>query len=262
MKPELWYEKFQAWIVNTGPKIVLGVILLVIGFWLIRLLKKWIRNILAKKNIDHSLVPFLISLITVALQVLLLLSVMQALGIEFTVFTALIGAMGVAFGLALSGTLQNFTSGVLILLLKPYRVDDIIVAQGMEGTITSIELFHTYMITFDNRTVIIPNSKLSNEIIINLSRLRKRRLDMELKFNFGFDFEKIKTIILALLRSDKRVLEGHEPEIGISTIDPDGYKVMVHAWVDAEFFEKCKFDIQRNIIDALKQQGMKLPGMQ
>src|SRR3954470_15622031 len=147
---------------------------------------------MTRRQLDSSLQPFLLSLLFTILQVLLLLTAMQIIGIQMTIFAALIGGIGVAAGLALSGTLQNFTSGILILMLKPFRVGENIIAQGQEGTVKTIQIFFTVVKTFDNRTVIIPNSKLSNEVIVNLSREGKRRLDIELKFNYGVDFEQVK----------------------------------------------------------------------
>ena len=190
-----FYERAYNWILTVGPRILIGVLIVIIGLWLIRLLKKWLHGHLLRKEVDSSIRPFLINLSITALQILLIFSFMQVIGIQMTVFAAMIGAFGVAAGLALSGTLQNFTSGILILLLKPFRVGDNVIAQGQEGTITVIQVFFTIMKTFDNRTVVIPNSKLSNEVIINLSREGRRRLDIELKFNFGIDFDQVKNSI-------------------------------------------------------------------
>ena len=131
----------------------------------------------------------------------MIVALMQLLGIQMTIFAALIGAFGVAAGLALSGTFQNFASGVLIILLKPFRVGDTVSTQGHEGTVKAIRLFYTVILTFSNTTVIVPNSKLSNEIIFNLSREGNRRIDIEIKFNYGVDFEQIKGIVLAAFDS-------------------------------------------------------------
>ena len=200
-------------------------------------------------------------MLVVAMQIILVLAVLQMLGVRMTIFTALIGAVGVAAGLALSGTLQNFTSGILILLLKPFRVGDNIVAQGQDGIVSSIQLFFTVVITFDNKTVIIPNSKLSNEVIINISRQGKRRLDMEIKFNYGFDFSKIKDVVIATLHGMSQVAGNPAPRIGVSVLDPDGFKVMINSWVEAKDFENSKLQIQQKVIEDLKAAGMKLPGM-
>ena len=261
MNFDTWSQKAYQWLIHAGPKLLIGIVLLLIGFWVISLIKRWIKYIFSKKDMDNSLRPFLLSLITVTLQAVLILTVMQSLGVKMTIFAALIGAMGVAFGLALSGTLQNFTSGILILLLKPYRVGDSIVAQGQDGIVRSIQLFHTIIITTDNRMVIIPNSKLSNEVIVNISKMGKRRLDIEFKFNFGFEFDKIRSIILKSLTGGANHINDAIPAVGISSIDPDGFKVMVHIWVKWDKYEASKFEVQQKLIHNLKQEGIKLPGM-
>lgn len=215
-----------------------------------------------RKHLDKSFQPFFISLIVTVSQILLVLGVMQVLGIQMTIFTALIGAVGVAAGLALSGTLQNFTSGVLILLLKPYKTGDNIIAQGHDGMVSSIQLFYTVIITRDNRTVIIPNSKLSNEVIINISKMGRRRMDVEMKFSYGYDFEQIKSILEKTLHASPLIGNEPEPKIGISALDADGFKVVVNGWVDAFEFEDSKYTVQQKLVNDLKQAGIKLPGMQ
>lgn len=159
-KVEHFYNKFYDWVLLKGPVVLLGIAVLVIGLWLIRMFARWMRNRMQRKKINSSLKPFFLSVTVVVLQILLIFLVMQIMGIQLTIFAALVGAIGVAAGLALSGTMQNFASGVLILLLKPFRVSDNILAQEQEGTVSSIQLFFTVVTTFDNRTVIIPNSKL------------------------------------------------------------------------------------------------------
>ncbi len=192
-----FYEKFYNWLVTYGPNIVIAVLLAVIGFWLIKVFLRRLHFVFDRRKVDASLKPFLLSLIEVLLQLLLFLAIMQVLDVKLTFFASLIAAIGVATGLALSGTLQNFTSGIIILLLKPYRVGDSIIAQGKEGIVESIQIFYTVVTTYDNLTVIFPNSKLSNEVIVNISREGIRRLDIELKFNYGTDFKDIAPIIQA-----------------------------------------------------------------
>lgn len=244
-----------------GPRIIVAAMLLFIGIWIIRLLKRWLNGHMQKREFDSSLQPFLISLFVTALQILLLIALMQVLGLQLTVFTTLIGALGVAAGLALSGTLQNFTSGILILLLKPFRVGDNIVAQGQEGIVSSIQIFFTVMTTYQNTTVVIPNSKLSNEVIINLSRQGKRRLDVELKFNFGISFDQVRDIVQRRIDASPQILKEPGPNFGVSTVDADGYKVMINIWVDALQYNKVRLQFQEEIIDDLKRAGLKLPGV-
>lgn len=254
------YDKVYSWILTVGPRLVIAIIVVIVGMWLIRILKRWMNNHMIARDFDPSLRPFLSNLAIVALQVLLILAFMQIMGLQLTIFTAVIGAFGVAAGLALSGTLQNFTSGILILLLKPFRVGEIIIAQGQEGLVTSIQIFFTTVTTFDNKTVIIPNSKLSNEVIINLSRQGNRRLDIELKFSFGIPFDQVRDIIKNTITRSEGILAEPVHRIGVSTVDPDGYKLMVNVWVTAESFQDVKLDLQKRMIDDLKSAGIKLPG--
>jgi small conductance mechanosensitive channel len=255
------YDKILDWTLTYGPRILLGAITLIAGQWFLKMIRKWVTKALHRKELDPSLRPFLLSLLITVCQILLVLCVMQILGIQMTVFAALIGAIGVALGLALSGTLQNFTSGILILILKPYVVGDNIIAQGQTGTVASIQIFYTVVITFDNQTVVIPNSKLSNEVIVNLSREGIRRLDIELKLSFSFAFEEVKRTVEKTIAHFPEVLKEQPSRVGIIAIDPDGYKVAVQIWVKAHGFMDSKLQFQEKLIADLKTAGVKLPGM-
>ncbi|WP_031528121.1 mechanosensitive ion channel family protein [Dyadobacter crusticola] len=261
MKLQQFYNQAYAWILRTGPSFLLGIAVLIIGFWLIKVLSRWMTNHLHRRKVDPSLTPFLLSLTVTVLRVLLIISVMQIIGIQMTVFAAIIGAVGVAAGLALSGTLQNFTSGILILLLKPFKVGDNILAQGQEGTVQAIKIFYTIVNTFDNRMVVIPNSKLSNEVIINISGSGSRRLDVELKFSNAIEFQTVKNTINDVLDRAQSALKIPERRIGISSIEPDGYKVMINVWLNAHGFVDTKMEIQEQIMEGLRSSGLKLPGM-
>ena len=160
MKLTKLYDKAYDWILDIGPKLIIGLIILFIGLWLIRMLRMRLRTQMSRRQIHSSLQPFFLSLTITSLYVLLIILVMTVVGFQLTIFTTIIGAFGVAAGLALSGTLQNFAGGVLILLLKPFDLDDNIVAQGQDGIVTSIQIFYTVLLTFDSKTVIIPNGKL------------------------------------------------------------------------------------------------------
>ena len=258
---EKFYNHAYDWILVFGPRIIIAVIALFVGLWLIRVMKKWIFKELSHRHIDPSVCSFLQGVISITLQVLLLLGLMQILGIQLTIFTAVVGAFGVAAGLALSGTLQNFASGVLILLLKPYRVGDNIITQGQQGTVTSIQLFYTVILTFDNSTVIVPNSKLSNEVIVNLSRQGTRRMDIELKFSYAIDFNQVRDILEKGIHDFEKINKVPEHRVGISTLESDGYKVIINAWINAHGFEDTKLAFQKTLIDDFRKSGIKLPGM-
>jgi small conductance mechanosensitive channel len=255
-------DKLYNVLITFGPRVLLAILVLIAGIWLIRLLRKWFGNFLSRRKLDSSLKPFLQGSLSIILQVLLILALLQIVGIQMTIFAALIGAFGVAAGLALSGTLQNFTSGILILLLKPFRVGDNIIAQGQEGTVTSIQLFYTVVLTFDNRTVIVPNSKLSNEVIINLSREGLRRMDVELKFPYKIPFEKVKGIINEAIENSDDFLKDPPSRIGIETVEGDSYKVRINIWTKAHGFNDTRMAFQEKLIDQFRTSAVKLPGME
>jgi small conductance mechanosensitive channel len=254
-----FYDVAYEWLLNYGPKILLAVIVFFVGQMLIRILRRWINKFFHAPRF-RQIRSFLEGLVAVSLQVVLLLLIMQILGIQMTIFAAVITAFGVAAGLALSGTLQNFASGVLILLLRPYRIGDNIITQGQEGTVSSIQLFYTVVTSFDNKTIIVPNSKLSNEIIINLSRKGTRRLDVELKLSFTTDAEQVKKIIEQTILSSKNILTDPTHRICVSLLEHDGYRLLVNVWIPAHGFNDAKFDLQERIIKDLQKSGMKLPG--
>jgi small conductance mechanosensitive channel len=261
MEAEEFYQRAYDWMLNHGPKIVLAIIIFLGGQWVIRVCRKWLQRSLHKREINSSLRPFMQSLVITALQVLLILIVMQILGVQMTMFAAAIASLGVAVGLALSGTLQNFASGVLILLLKPFKVGDNVVAQGQDGIVTSIELFYTIVTTFDNKAVIIPNSKLSNEVIVNISREGRRRLDIELKFAHTFDMAQVQKTILDSVNNCSEVMKEPAPGAGISAIESDGFKVMVQVWVDALNYSNIKLMLNQKLLKDIRTSGIKLPGM-
>ncbi|HEY0055491.1 MAG TPA: mechanosensitive ion channel family protein [Pedobacter sp.] len=261
MNWDKFYDKAYDFILLNGPRLLTAIIILIIGLWFIKFIRKWLVAGMQRRDMDPSLQPFLQSLIIISLQVMLIIGIMQIAGFTLTIFTTVIGAFGVAAGLALSGTLQNFASGVLILALKPFRVGDNIIAQGQEGTVNSIQIFYTVVTTFDNKTVIIPNSKLSNEIIINTSREGKRRLDVELKLNYSTDFNTVKPIIEGVIKSFSNILKSPESRIGVGSLDIDGYKVFVHIWVNPHGFADAKLSFQERLINDLKEAGVVLPGM-
>lgn len=254
-------DRAYSWMIVYIPRIILALVLFIIGQWLIRMVNRWLKKILTGKRIDVTLQPFLLNLFASIMQILLVLGIMQVLGIQMTIFAALVGALGVAAGLALSGTFQNFASGVLIILLKPFKVGDNISTQGHEGTVTAIRLFYTIVLTLDNTTVIVPNSKLSNEIIFNLSRQGKRRMDVEMKFNYTINFDNLKNIVLSSIDSFDPCLKDPPPRIGVQDLQADGFIISINAWTNAHGFQDTKLAFQERLLNDIKAAGIKLPGM-
>jgi len=255
------YDHVYDWIIDYGPRFLIGIAILFIGLWAINRFVKWSQNRMHKRNVDPSVKPFLLSILGVALRILLVLGVMQIVGIQITLFATIIGAMGVAAGLALSGTLQNFASGILILLLKPFVVNDSIVTQGIEGNVTSIQIFYTVITTYDNRTVIVPNSQLSNQVITNNSRGGNRRLDLAFKFPLNIDVKDVKKVISDAIDKSKDCLKIPDRRIGVADVQPDGYVISVNVWVNAHGFQDTKLAVLEIILETLKSSGLKLPGL-
>ena len=261
MNIEQLYARVYNWLLNTGPKVLAAVVILIIGQWLVRQARRLTARAMERKNFSPSLRPFFLNFMYAVLQVLLILAVLQIMGIQMTIFATVLGALGVAAGLALSGTLQNFTSGIMILLFKPFRTGDNIMAQGMEGKVINIEIFHTVVKAHDNKIIIIPNSKLSNDIIVNLSREGKRRLDIEFKVPFNVNFRDAQNILEQAAFATGQVLKDPVPRTGISSIENDGYKIILNAWLPAHGYYDTKLALQIKLVEDLKNGGIKLPGM-
>lgn len=260
MKASKLYDRAYDWLLTVGPRLIIGLIVLFIGLWLIRIIRSRLRGHMNKKQVHSSLQPFFLSLAITSLYVLLIILVITILGFPLTIFTTLIGAFGVAAGLALSGTLQNFAGGVLILLLKPFDLNDSIIAQGQDGKVVSIQIFYTVLITSDNKTVIIPNGKLFNEVIINVTREGKRRLDLEIKLGYAIDVEKVKSVIWDAIKATKTIIPNESHQVGVSAMEIDGIKFIINVWVNPADVMAAKLDLQERIIKGLSVGGVKLPG--
>jgi small conductance mechanosensitive channel len=240
------------WIVTFGPKILIAIVVFFVGQWVIKLFNKGLKKILSAKRFDATLRPFIHNLVQVVLQVLLVLGIMQILGIQMTLFAAVIGAFGVGIGLALSGTLQNFAGGVLIIILKPFRVGENIKTQGEEGTVMAISLFYTVVRTFTNTTLIVPNSKLSNEVIFNLTREQKRRMDISLHFKYDVEFKEVHTAVMKTIEAFDGYLKDPPPRIGVEDVETDGYTVCINAWANSHGFQDTKLEFNEKLMDTLK----------
>lgn len=259
MKLEEFYRQFHTWIVNNGQNYIFGLIILLGGLWAIRIFRNRLRLRMSKRQVHSTLQPFFLSLVVTALYVLLILTVLKIVGFELTVFSTIIGAFGVAAGLALSGTFQNFAGGVLILLLKPFNITDYIVAQGQEGTVTSIQLFYTVLKTVDNRTIIIPNGKLFNEVIINTNREKTRRLDFELKLTYVVEVDKVKEIIYKAIEVTPNLLRNPKPLVGVIALEIDGIRFTVRVWVKPDDYLGAKLFLQEKIVKDLRDADIQLP---
>ena len=242
-----------------GPNLIIAILTLIIGLWIIGMIMRGIGKSMTKKNVDPSLGPFLKSLISATLKVMLIISVIGMVGVEATSFVAVLGAMGLAIGLALQGTLQNFAGGVIILLLKPFKVGDYVDAAGYSGTIHSIKIFNTYLKTPDNKTIIIPNGNLANSSMTNFSTEPRRRVDWTFGVGYGDDAEKTKTVLLDLIKADSRILNDPEPFIALSSLGDSSVNFVVRVWVEASDYWDVFFDMNEKVYKKFAEVGLHIP---
>jgi small conductance mechanosensitive channel len=256
-----FYNKSYLWLANRGPKLLIAIVVFLIGIWFIKFIRNRMTARMARREVHSSLQPFFLSLTITALHIVLVIVVMEIMDLELTIFTAILSAATVAAGLALSGTLQNFAGGIMILLLKPFDLGDNIIAQGQDGRVTSIQIFYTVVLTFDNKTVIIPNGKLFNEVIVNVSREGSRRLDLEIKLGFAVDSDQVIKALSQSVDNTQNILISPKKYVGISQIDFDGIRFTVQVWVQPGNFGSAKLQLHERIIKDLKAAGIPLPGM-
>ncbi|ROM92525.1 mechanosensitive ion channel family protein [Pseudomonas brassicacearum] len=251
----------QAWIpmiMEYGSRVLLAVITLAIGWWLINKLTQKVGKLLALRNADLALQGFMSSLANIILKVLLMVSVASMVGVETTSFVAAIGAAGLAIGLALQGSLANFAGGVLILLFRPFRIGDVIEAQGITGTVDSIQIFHTLLRTGDNKTVIVPNGNLSNGIITNHNRQQTRKVVFDVAVNYDADLQKAREVLLELAK-DERVLADPAPVAVVSTLGDSSITVSLRVWVKTADYWDVLFQFNEHSRDRLKAAGIDIP---
>jgi small conductance mechanosensitive channel len=245
--------------VEYGPKLLLAIIVLLAGLWIIKFVLKGANRAMDRSNVDVSLRKFLGSLFGILLKVLLLISVASMIGIATTSFVAIIGAAGLAVGLALQGGLANFAGGVIILIFKPFKVGDFLEAQGYMGTVHEITIFTTILKTPDNKTVIIPNGALSNGSMVNYSTETTRRVDMVFGIGYGDSVEKAKTVLTKLADSDHRVLKDPAPQIVVGELGDNSVNFNVRLWCEASDYWGVYFDTHEKVKLAFDEAGISIP---
>lgn len=252
-------EKLVEFLVNFGPKVLGAIVVLIIGLWIIGRITRVLKKTFEKREMDPSLRGFLSSMISVLLKVLLVISVMSMVGIAVTSFIAILGAAGLAIGLALSGTLQNFAGGVILLIFKPFKVGDFITAEGHSGTVEDIQIFVTYLKTPQNVTIIIPNSGLATNSLTNYSAKPVRRVDWSFGIAYGDSFDKAKEVILKLIQEDERILKDPEPFIALGELADSSVNITVRAWVNSGDFWGVFFDMNEKVYKTFEKEGINIP---
>lgn len=256
---EAWLQHAIDWCSVAGGRIIAALLIFVIGRFVISIINKIVAKMLTKRKVDAGVQSFTKSLVSITLTILLLIAVIGKLGVETTSFAALLASAGVAVGLALSGNLQNFAGGVLILLLHPFKVGDFVEAQGVSGVVTDILIFHTIITTGDNRTIFVPNGALSSGTIINYSHEDLRRVDFTIGVEYGSDYAKVQKVIEAIIAADSRILKTPEPFVAISTLNSSSVDFVVRVWGKSADYWGIYFDTNKAVYEEFNKAGIGFP---
>lgn len=249
-------NSFITTLIDYSPKVVSAIIILFVGLYAIRIINRVIRKIMVKRDLDPTLTKFLADILLWVLRVLLFVTFIDQLGIGTSSFVAILGAMGLAVGLSLQGSLSNFAGGMLIILFKPFKVGDTIEAQGVLATVQEIQIFVTKLITSNNQTIFVPNGPLSNGTIINYSMQGTRRADLTIALSYGTDLQKAKDIITAVLANNPKVLTTPIAEVSVKNLTDNAIQLAVRPWAKNEDFGGVVADTLENCKLAFDNAGI------
>ena len=266
LSPET-YSLLGQWALSFCKNLIIAIIVYLIGRWIIKWINKLTKKALKKSNVDPSLYTFLKSIVSVVLWLVLIIIIISILGIETSSFIALFASAGVAIGMALSGTLQNFAGGVMILLFKPFKVGDFIEAKGFMGTVKEIQIFNTIISTIDNQMVIIPNGGLATDAMKNYTAEKYRRVDLDYTFAYGTDLDKVKAAINEVQAQSPLIMQGPAddspvvaaPWVGITEFGEKGVIVNTRTWCKTEDYWTVYFYMNETVYQQLKDRGFMFP---
>ena len=249
---------------SFGLKVLAAILIYIIGAWLIRKIKKILASIFERRKTDAAIASFVNSMTSIALTVMLIVITVGTLGIDTTSLAALLAGGGVAIGMALNGTVQNFAGGIMLLIFKPFKAGDYIQAQGFEGTVTEVTIVSTKLTTVDNRNIIIPNGILSNDTINNFSQNTMRRVDWSIDVEYGSSSEQTKELLMTFLSGDERILNAEtgapaDPFVALSALKDSGVQFTMKAWVKKENYWDVNYDILEKIYNELPKHDIKFP---
>lgn len=247
------------WGLEIAAKIAIALVIYIIGRWLIGRLVKVVNKVCDKRGVEISLQRFFYNMIKVVLYICLVLTIIGVLGIDTTSLIAMFASASLAIGMALSGTMQNFAGGVMILLLRPYRIGDYIEAQGQAGTIKEISLFNTVITTVDNKIIYVPNSTISTGIINNYSQAATRRVDWNISISYGDDVEVARLVLMQMMTEDKRVKQDPAPVVYLTSLGLDAVNISARAWVDNADYWGVFFELNERIYSELPKHGLHFP---
>ncbi|TYC03059.1 MAG: mechanosensitive ion channel [Kosmotoga sp.] len=252
-------EGFTDWVMTYGPKLIGAIITLIIGLWVIKIIQKLIVKIMDRSKLDETLKKFLSTVLGVLLKVLLFVVVLSMLGIEMTAFVALIGAIGIAIGFALQGALANLAGGILILIIKPFKVGEFISDGTNMGTVEEVHIVVTKLRTVDNKLIIVPNGQLANSTITNFSRSDKRRLDITFGIGYDDDIKLAKNTLTEIYKNHPKVHQDPSPVIAVSELGDSSVNFVVKAWVNASDYWDVLYEMQETVKLKFDELGISIP---
>lgn len=258
-KLQILLQQLMDWGVSAGSRILGAILIFVIGRFLIALVKKMVSKLLAKKHVDPGIQSFVKSLASILLSILLIIAVIGKLGVETTSFAALLASAGVAIGMALSGNLQNFAGGLIVLLFRPFKVGDWIESQNVSGTVREIQIFHTILTTADNKVIYIPNGALSSGTITNYSREETRRVDWVIGVEYGENYNKVESTVRRILAADSRIMPAPEPFVALHALDSSSVNIVIRAWVKSGDYWNVYFGMNKAIYAVFNEEGIGFP---
>jgi small conductance mechanosensitive channel len=252
-------DEIMAMVQGFGLRLIYAVLVIVIGLWIANATTSAVKKTMNKRGVDPNLQPFLGGIIGTLLKVMVYISAISMLGVQMTSFVAILGAAGLAVGMALSGMLSNFAGGVMILIFKPFKAGDFIEAQGHMGTVSEIQIFNTILKTPDNKTIIIPNGGLSIGSMTNFSTEPQRRVDMTFGIGYGDDTAKAREVMMGLINADDRILKDPEPFVAVSELADSSVNFVVRVWCNAADYWGIYFDMQEKIYNTFNTEGLNIP---
>ncbi|MFM6189371.1 MAG: mechanosensitive ion channel family protein [Planktothrix sp.] len=241
-----------------ATRILIASLILLLGLWLAKLIQRLSKRLMIKAQLEPTLIRFLVNLIYIATVTFVVLAALGKLGIQTTSFIAVLGAAGLAIGLALQGSLSNFASGVFMIIFRPFKVQDYIEGGGVEGTVEEISIFTTLLTTPDNKIIIIPNSKLYGDKIVNHSIQPIRRVDLKLTFNYHTNLDQLRDIFTSVVQGDQRIISEPIPDIEIQEIAASGIKILLTVWVRTPDYSRVRSDLNERLKHSLDAQGIQL----
>lgn len=251
-----YVDQFTTVLIDYSPKLISALLILFIGLYAIRLINRLVRRIMVKRELDPTLSTFLADSLLWAMRFLLFVTFISKLGIETSSFVAILGAIGLAVGLSLQGSLSNFAGGVLIILFKPFKVGDSIEAQGSAGTVSEIQIFVTKLVTGNNQTIFIPNGILSNGVITNFSLGKNRRANLLFNISYHTNIKTAKEIVLQVLENNPKVLKTPEPAVVVNLLTDTAIQLAIQPWAkNADFGSMCS-DVLEECKDAFDKAGI------